>query len=220
VALIVSILVLVTIPALLAAFDLMPNEEEPVPTIVVGLLTFHLPPLLILILVLRSRVAPGARLEAMDWRMPSHPIRDSLLALLVIFPSVAVIFATMQALGVQPEPAPYVRWLQYEPLAVVALLVVAAAIIAPLTEELLFRLVLNGALEPKIGRIASMHVTALIFAVCHGRPTQIPVLYAVALVLQYLRNSRRSILSAIFAHAAYNGTMLAIGLYWLRVAQR
>jgi membrane protease YdiL (CAAX protease family) len=219
VALLWSIGLLVGLPLALAAGGFTPDEEEALPAILQGLLTFHLPPIIIILVLLHRRVPRGERCQALALVKPERPIRDTLCAALVIFPCVALILISMQLLGVQPEPAPYVRWLRDGSLAIVIMLIVAAVVIAPVTEELLFRRLLNDVLARHLGTHGAMHLTALIFAACHMRPSQIPVLYVVALVLQYLRNSRDSVLSAIFAHAFYNGVMISIGLYVLRVVQ-
>jgi membrane protease YdiL (CAAX protease family) len=218
-ALIWSVGLIVALPVMFSAAGIAPHQDDAMSLVLLGILTFHLPPLLVVMITLARRVPKGERRSALALSMPERPIRDTLAAVLVIFPCIALILLAMNAMGVEPKPAPYVEWLQYGKLPIVVVLVLAAVVVAPITEELLFRQVMNGVLERKLGRHAAMHITALVFASCHMRPTQIPVLYVVALVLQYLRNSRGSLLSSIFAHAFYNGVMIGIGLYVLRVVQ-
>lgn len=207
---------LILVPVVLAAMGVAPDPDDVFPTLLVGLLTFHGMSVAIILTVVWLRVPAGERLDAMALRMPERPIRDTILAMVSILPCVMLIGLTFHLLEVEIEPAPYVDWIRRGTTTEVLFLVFAAGVVAPISEELMFRLTLNGTIEPYLGRIAAILLTSAIFAVCHGIPTQVPVLAVVAIVLHSLRFMRDSVLSAILAHACYNNTVLLLMLIALR----
>lgn len=86
------------------------------------------------------------------------------------------------------------------------------AVAAPIVEEFLFRGLLYPLLRQRLAVGAAVAVSAIIFAVLHFRPTLIPALLTMGIVLAVLRERYDSILPAIVAHALNNGVAL-IGVY-------
>jgi membrane protease YdiL (CAAX protease family) len=82
----------------------------------------------------------------------------------------------------------------------------AAALLAPLLEELLFRVVLQGWLADLVGKRA-IPLTAGIFALIHG-PRDAALLVPLALSLGALYEYRRSYVEVVAAHAAFNAANL------------
>jgi membrane protease YdiL (CAAX protease family) len=87
--------------------------------------------------------------------------------------------------------------------------ILAAVLIAPLAEELIFRVILQGSLVAKLQPPTAIGITALIFAGAHGFPDSL-ALVPLALVLGYLYHQRFSYLAIVTTHALFNGTMLAL----------
>jgi membrane protease YdiL (CAAX protease family) len=97
------------------------------------------------------------------------------------------------------------------PLAIMAALMLVV-ILAPLSEELLFRGWLYTALRWRLGFRASLWATALIFSLAHWESTH---LYALAilpigLVLGHVRERTGSVRATTLFHMIYNSSGLAL----------
>lgn len=91
-----------------------------------------------------------------------------------------------------------------------AWLLLAAAGLVPLAEELFFR----GALWAWVGRATSLRLAGWVSAACftlsHAEPRSWPALAVVAAALGLLRWWSRSLLPCILLHATFNATTLAV----------
>jgi membrane protease YdiL (CAAX protease family) len=90
-----------------------------------------------------------------------------------------------------------------------AVVIVAAAIVPALTEEILFRGFLQGALERAIGRWAAIVAAAAAFGVIHGAD-RAPAAFLMGVLLGWTAARAGSVLPAVAAHACVN--VLAITL--------
>lgn len=97
-------------------------------------------------------------------------------------------------------------------LVVLALVVVVGA---PLAEELFFRGMLQRAVGRHLGTVATVAVTAIAFGISHFQPLQFPALAAFGVVLSLLVLRSGRLGPAMWAHAGFNATTIA-----LLVAQR
>ncbi len=79
-------------------------------------------------------------------------------------------------------------------------------VFAPISEELLFRGVLQRGLASRLGDTQGIWVGATIFAISHFQPVQFPGLLAVGLVLGWLAARTGGIGASIWAHAGFNAT--------------
>jgi membrane protease YdiL (CAAX protease family) len=86
-------------------------------------------------------------------------------------------------------------------------------LLAPLTEEILFRVMLHDALATVTPAFATI-LTALGFAALHGNLTQGPALFLLGLILQQLRTRSGSLWPALTLHMGFNLLALMI-LPWL-----
>lgn len=114
-----------------------------------------------------------------------------------------------KALGVELEAQHVVRLLlasRSPALAVLAVL--SATVLAPVSEELLFRRGLHGVLACRLPRLATP-LTALCFALLHGQLHTVPTLVAIGLALQWTCR-REGLRQAILLHAAYNASQLLL----------
>jgi hypothetical protein len=86
------------------------------------------------------------------------------------------------------------------------LLIAIVVIGAPVVEELFYRGLLQRSLAARFDETAVLVVVALVFALAHGRPVEIPGLFAIGLVFGYaaLRSGRLGM--AIMIHVGFNAT--------------
>jgi membrane protease YdiL (CAAX protease family) len=95
---------------------------------------------------------------------------------------------------------------------VVVLLTVVGA---PIFEELFFRGLIQGAFSRRIGPVAALFVTAVIFSVSHVPSEGIlapSLLFPAAVVLGYLKMKTNRLGAGMVAHAAFNGIGLLLML--------
>lgn len=98
-----------------------------------------------------------------------------------------------------------------------ALALVAAVLLAPVAEELLFRGLLYRALRRRRGVLGAIVVSSVAFAVVHldvaaTQPLALVGLTLVGVVMGLAYERTGSLLVPVAAHAAYNGTALALAL--------
>lgn len=98
-----------------------------------------------------------------------------------------------------------------------ALALVAAVLLAPLGEELLFRGLLYPALRRRRGVVTAVVISSVVFAVVHldvavTQPLALVGLAAVGVVLALARERSGGLLVPVVAHAAYNATALVVAL--------
>jgi len=91
-----------------------------------------------------------------------------------------------------------------------AVLFVLAAVVAPFTEELVFRGGMMAALSPRLGAVWAAVVTSVVFTACHFEETWayhagMLVILAIAAALAWLRLTFRSIRPGILLHVLFNG---------------
>ena len=80
---------------------------------------------------------------------------------------------------------------------------IAAILLAPIAEELLFRLGLYNVLTTRLNSTAASLATSLLFAAAHGQASMIPGLFVIGLFLQHAKN-RCGLRQSILLHACYN----------------
>jgi len=90
------------------------------------------------------------------------------------------------------------------------IIAVGAVIVAPIIEELVFRKVIYDFMEKQAGRIIAVIFTSLLFAAVHGSIIKTPALFILALVLQLLYISYRSICPCIILHMVHNGSAILL----------
>jgi membrane protease YdiL (CAAX protease family) len=94
-------------------------------------------------------------------------------------------------------------------------LIVLTVVGAPIIEEIFFRGLIQGAFSRRIGPVAALFVTAVIFSLSHvpGEGPFAPFqLFPMALVLGYLRMKTGRLAAGMLAHAEFNAIGLAIVL--------
>lgn len=87
----------------------------------------------------------------------------------------------------------------------------AAVVLAPLVEELIYRVVLQTWLQKIAPPRESLVAVAIIFAAVHRLPDALP-LVPLALILGYVYQQRRCFLSIVLIHMLFNATNLGLAL--------
>ena len=142
-------------------------------------------------------------------------VRDGAIGFLLFFWPVMALSKLTETWRPAGSQHPFLRLLASDPsLETLAWIVFTAAVVAPLVEELLYRVILQTSIETILPRRVALVVTAVLFAAVHRFPDGI-ALIPLALVLGAMFQRCRSYLSVVVAHALFNGTNLF--LVWLSV---
>jgi membrane protease YdiL (CAAX protease family) len=164
---------------------------------------------------------PGRRwLPALELGRPPEgwraTIRSSLLMLAWGYPVAAGLYEISGRVahwcGYQPPESPLVGCLLAEKnIGWLVLAVAGMTVLAPLAEELIFRLALHDSfrlfgLPPG----AAAWGTAAAFAAVHCLPAEIPALLFLGLLFQWRRERDRSLWGAVVLHAGVNAASLAL----------
>jgi membrane protease YdiL (CAAX protease family) len=124
----------------------------------------------------------------------------------------------LAALGVRPEDVPVqaVAALVGEASSarVVAVAVAVGVLVAPVGEELLYRVVLYLPLRDRVGPVAAAVVVGVVFAMLHGHAPGLGPFFVLSVLFTGLFEATGSIWVPIAVHGAYNAANIAL----LRVA--
>jgi len=128
-----------------------------------------------------------------------------------ILPTFVLLVATMWFRTREAEH-PFLRAIRDTPDQVPLLMMFfTAAIVAPLSEELVFRVTLQGWLADIWHPRGAIITTAVIFSFVHGWRDGIALL-PLSLILGYLYHVRRSFLAVVIAHGLFNATNMALAV--------
>ena len=121
----------------------------------------------------------------------------------------AVLPVTLAMLAMSPFRSegtvhPFLQLIQTEgSLLVTALLYLSAVVLAPMGEELIFRVAFQGALQRVLSPPAAIVISSLLFSAVHGFPDAVGLL-PLALILGFLYWRTGSYLVVFIAHASFN----------------
>jgi hypothetical protein len=169
---------------------------------------------LILFLVIPGLLALTARSTWADFGLPRTTPREALAdfgagvwgLVLCILP-VTLAAALVQSRRAE-HPHELLKFLQNHPdFAAAAWVTISAVILAPLFEEMVFRVILQATLEKYLRPPWAIVVAALTFAAVHQGYDKVPI-FALALILGYVYHCRRSLLATGTLHALFNGSNL------------
>ena len=94
----------------------------------------------------------------------------------------------------------------------VALFAALAIVAAPLVEETFFRGFVFSGLRRRMGFRGAAGLSAFIFALAHLEPITFLPIFAIGIALAWVYSATDSLVAPMLVHAAYNGTVVAIGL--------
>lgn len=152
--------------------------------------------------------------EPLTWRMKMAAGGLGFLASLI--PVAAVQLATKGLNLRQPDAKHmFFKILEVEPGAATALWIgLAVIVLAPMTEELMYRVVLQSWAETRYDARAAVLLVATVFALVHfdrGRPDYL-ALFPLALILGYIYYRLHSYLAVVVLHGLFNAANLAMAL--------
>jgi len=87
----------------------------------------------------------------------------------------------------------------------------SAAVLAPLSEELIYRVLLQGWAQSRLPAVLAISISACQFVARHTVFDWLPLL-PLALILGYIYYRRRSFLAVVTLHALFNGSMLTLAI--------
>ncbi|NML43531.1 CPBP family intramembrane metalloprotease [Ramlibacter sp. G-1-2-2] len=157
--------------------------------------------------------------RGMGYRDLVHPAKASIpVTLLLLLPPVfllvpLVLLLDHQLMLLVQQLIPMSRWEEQAFTRMVAAnlpTVVAACVLAPVLEEMLFRGVLLRAFLQKYPRWAAISYSALLFGAAHLNVYQFLFASALGLLLGWLYERSRSLLPCIALHAAVNTTIVML----------
>jgi uncharacterized protein len=147
-------------------------------------------------------------IDMQGWRAE---VRFGGLGYLVAIPLVMAVLVAMTSWRGPENEHPYLKLVESGNNSAIIGVAFAAVVAAPLTEELIFRVVLQGLLESLARPWAAILLPAVAFAAMHGIYDAVPLL-PLAIVLGIVYHVRRSYIAVVTIHAMFNATFLLIKL--------
>ncbi|HAR65343.1 MAG TPA: hypothetical protein DCR55_03925 [Lentisphaeria bacterium] len=188
-------------------------NQPPVVIIVAGTFAIHAVGSLVILAFAKVRslqplrqtldVVRKPELRPLLWAVPAMLLANIVLS--------ALSTALLELLHIPIAEPVYVDWIRNGSTLDLAALFAAAVLVAPFTEELMFRHTLYRACNHFIGTTPSLVITALIFAAFHWFLAGFLSLFVIALILQRVRN-QHGLSSSILAHMTYNQIMLCLAV--------
>ncbi|MCA9077636.1 MAG: CPBP family intramembrane metalloprotease [Planctomycetaceae bacterium] len=147
----------------------------------------------------------GFTLEGLD-----RQLSEGAQAFLASVGAVFILLLATSWLRTDENMHPFLKLLLNEPTAeTFGWIVLAAVVIAPIKEELLFRVILQDGLARRIGAAPAICIVAVLFCAVHGFPDSLALL-PLAVILGYLYDKRQSAIAVMTTHALFNLTNLAL----------
>jgi len=171
--------------------------------------------------VLLAVLGSGGKLRREDLGLDTSTCRTDLrtgaLAFLASLLPVFGVNLVVQLLGWRSEDGQHVLLKMAEESTnwqVLAWVALSAVVLAPIAEELMYRVVLQGYLETRLHSAVAIVVVAVLFAARHnepGRPDALP-LFPLALILGYVYYRRHSYIAVVLTHVLFNAANLLLVL--------
>lgn len=143
--------------------------------------------------------------------------RDALAALGLVVVTVPILtgltYLLMHGLGGDTHGPQLADLFLKAPTSSIVMIFFFAVIVAPLTEELLFRRIIFSFMASYFGVWPSLICVATLFAFFHDATVQYLGLFLLAAILQILYLRHRSLWPSVMLHAMNNGLMLALLLF-------
>lgn len=144
-----------------------------------------------------------------------NQIRDGVQGFLLSIAPMALMMVATFSLRTFNNQNPLLRLLTESPnFANVTLVCLLAVVIAPLSEEMLFRVILQGWLSSVLRPAIAIPIVVVAFAAIHGFPDAI-TLIPLAIVLGCVFHQGHSYVAVVVIHFLFNATMLILQLLML-----
>lgn len=139
-------------------------------------------------------------------------VRDGVTGyMLALLPTATLMFLTASVRNPENQNSLLTLLSSSQDIPTVVLICLAAVVIAPLYEELLFRVILQGWLSANFRPVVAIPTTAVLFAAIHGVIDGV-ALIPLALILGYVFHRCHSYVSVIVIHGLFNATMLILAI--------
>ncbi len=117
--------------------------------------------------------------------------------------------------GAEAQPQPLLRFLaDHAGLHDRLLLILTAVVIAPISEELIFRGYVFGVLRRYAGRWWALVISASVFAAIHAHIPSLAGLFVLAVALTLVYEGAGSLWAPILMHALFNSITVILTLAW------
>ncbi len=185
-------------------------ETPIIPSILVNFAMLHGVSLLTICLTVFLLVPRDLRRKALKIDQPptSSMIVKALITTAIIIPIVELIFGItiyfMMKYGFELTENPIVSWMKTAPSNVICLLIFGAVVVAPVAEEVMFRLVIYDSILKISNSTIACYFTSLIFARFHMIPEQTLPLFILAVVLQKSLEKSNCLWTPILIHSFFN----------------
>ncbi|MDD5729152.1 MAG: type II CAAX endopeptidase family protein [Victivallales bacterium] len=137
----------------------------------------------------------------------------AVLLLLVMGDFISLYHRILNGFGIRLQKPPIEAILRESGGWTLAAVCAGIIILAPFTEELVFRRFVFGFLAPRCGFTAALLLTALVFALIHFSLYSFPALFILGIAFQLIYLKFGSLYPAIFMHAFNNAIATAVILY-------
>ncbi len=128
-----------------------------------------------------------------------------------VLPMTISMFATLPFRSAENQHSLLKQLMESPDVATVSVIAVTAVVAAPLFEELMYRVILQGWLSTIFPASLAIPLVAVLFAAVHGWRDGL-ALMPLALILGYVFHRQHSYLSVVVIHALFNATMLTLQL--------
>ncbi len=147
-----------------------------------------------------------------DGRQPGEAIEAGLLGYLTAVIPVIILNVAVSAFRTEENQHVFLQILDsHKSVLLVVLMIASAVIMAPLEEELMYRVILQGTLQRHLPPMASILISASLFSAVHGFPDAVG-LFPLALILGFLYWRTGSYLTIVTTHATFNGVTVFLTL--------
>lgn len=138
-------------------------------------------------------------------------VRDGFIAfVLSVVPVAAAILLIVQPLRTEQNAHDFLKKITQNPsFETVGLVLLAAGILAPLVEELIFRVILQGSLQRVLPPQQAILVVAVMFSLVHGFPDMFAI-FPLALILGFTFFITHRYWTVVIAHALFNIANIAL----------
>ncbi len=164
---------------------------------------------------LRFRAPFWETLRFRSVRLGELSTRATYLGLLMGGALTAIFVNVVSALLRTPAKLPIEQLFQNR--SSILMVMAAGIVVAPLVEEVMFRGFLYPVLARRLGKVAGIAITGILFGLMHaaqlwGGWAQIALLVTVGVFFTYVRAQTGSVLASYLLHLGYNGFLL-LGFY-------
>jgi len=165
--------------------------------------------LLLILTIVNWKILPQLGFRRDDLR---GQLRDGALGFLLALVPVMLLLVGTFPFRSEETLHPLLQLLRSSPgLGVIGWVFLSAIVVAPLFEELIYRVLLQSWLEGFLTPFQAILASSVIFSAVHGFPDSIP-LFPLAVMLGVLYYYRRSYVANVLMHALFNAINFALAL--------